>query len=294
MSNVSAVKGWDVAGKLLYLFMTILGLVTILPLVYLVNQSVKPLYELFIYPPRLFVRQPTFKSFVDLLSVAGTSFIPASRYLFNSVLVSGTVVAGSVIIGGLCAYPLAKHRAVGSKAIFWVIVASLMFSAAVTQIPRYLVLMRLGLLDTYLALILPALATPLGVFLMKQFMEQIPDALLESARIDGANEFVIWWRLAMPICRPAWATVAIFSFQYIWNDIAGPTTYIQNESLKTLPVFFSTLAALITPGSTGTITSIARVGAGWAAAVVALAPLVVMFVVLQARVVETMAHSGIK
>ncbi|MGE5528330.1 MAG: carbohydrate ABC transporter permease [Patescibacteria group bacterium] len=287
MSNINAVKGWDVSGKLLYAFMTLLGIVMILPLVFLINRSLMPLYELFIYPPRLFVRQPTFKSFVDLLNIAGTSFVPASRYIFNSVVVSAAVVTGSIIIGGMCAYPLAKHKAKGAGAIFWVIVAALMFSAAVTQIPRYLVMMRLGILDTYLALILPALATPLGVFLMKQFMEQIPDQLLESARVDGANEFVVWWKLAMPICRPAWATVAIFSFQYIWNDVTSPSIYLQNESLKTLPVFFSTLTAAVG-------TTVARVGASMAASVIQLAPLVIMFIILQARVVETMAHSGIK
>lgn len=289
MAGTSHVKGFDLSGKLLFLSMTALGLIMVLPLVYLVNRALMPLYELFIYPPRIFVRQPTLKSFIDLLNVAGTSFIPASRYIFNSVLVSSVVVVGGVVIAGLCAYPLAKSRAKGVKAVFWVIVAALMFSTAVTQIPRYLVMMRLGILDTYLALILPALATPLGVFLMKQFMEQIPDQLLESARVDGANELTVWWKLAMPICRPAWATVAIFSFQWVWNDVAGPTTYLQNEALKTLPVFFSTL----TTGGAG-MTSVARVGAGWAAAVVNLAPLVVLFVILQARVVETMAHSGIK
>jgi ABC-type glycerol-3-phosphate transport system permease component len=288
-ANTNAVKGWDFSGKLLFLAMTFLGLIMVLPLVYLLNQSLKPLYELFIYPPRLFVRQPTLKNFVDLLNVASASFIPVSRYIFNSVIVSVAVVAGSIVIGGMCAYPLAKHKVKGNGAIFWIIIAALMFSPAVTLIPRYLVLMKLGILDTYWALILPSLASSLGVFLMKQFMEQIPDALLESARVDGASEMTIWWKLAMPICKPAWATVAIFSFQFIWNDVASPTTYLQNESLKTLPIFFTTLAA-----TSGLGAGAARVGAGWAGAVINLAPLVIMFIVLQARVVETMAHSGIK
>lgn len=287
MSAVNTVRGRDLSGKAMYLAMTLFAVVMILPLVWLINRSFMPLYELFIYPPRLFVRMPTVKNYVDLANISGNSFIPASRYLFNSTLVSTAVVTGNIILGGLCAYALAKHKVRGTGFIFWLIVSALMFNGSVTQIPQYIVMMKLGLLDTYWSLILPALAMPLGVFLMKQFMMQVPDALLESARVDGANELTIWWRLMMPISKPAWATVAIFSFQAVWNDINAPQNFLQNESLKTLPVFFNTLTSTI--GG-----SVARAGAGAAAAIVNLLPLVVLFIILQSRVVETMAHSGIK
>ena len=173
-----------------------------LPLVYSIMNAFKPLDELFLFPPRLFVRRPTLKNFSDLFYLMSNSFVPFSRYLFNSVFISFLSTLGHVIIASMAAYPLAKHRFPGSKFLFNLVIFSLMFSGYVTNIPRFIIMAKLGLLDTYFALILPYIGATLGLFLMKQFMEQIPDSYIESARIDGANEFRIWWHVVMPNVKP--------------------------------------------------------------------------------------------
>ena len=206
-------------GDALNLIVLILfGLFMALPLVYAVSQSLKPLEEIFIFPPRFFVNNPTFDNFRDVFILMGESWIPFSRYIFNTVFITLVGTFGHVIIASMCAYALAKHEFPGSKFIFGVIVTSLMFSVQVTAIPNYLIMSGLNWLDTYLALIVPAIAKPLGLFLMKQFMEQIPDAILEAARIDGASEWTVFWNIAMPSVKPAWLTLIIFSFQD-WNTV---------------------------------------------------------------------------
>lgn len=266
------------------LFLTALGIVMMLPLYLMTINAFKPLDELLLYPPRFYVLKPTLDNFRDLVMAAGGTWVPFSRHVFNSVLVSVVTVALAVVISCLCAYPLAKMRFRGAAVVHWLILSSLLFAPEVVSIPRYLIINKLGLIDTYGALIVPHLVNSVGVFMMVSFLPSIvPDALLESARIDGASEWRIFWRIVMPLSSPAWATLAITTFLSVWND--GTITYIRSEAMKTLP------AAIASIGMEG---NLARMGAMAAASLLNFLPGVIIFLWLQRRVMETIAHTGIK
>lgn len=265
-----------------FLVLVLFGAFMALPLVYAISNSFKPLEELFVFPPRFFVRNPTLKNFHDVFVLMAQSWVPFSRYIFNTVFITVVGTAGHLLVASLCAFALAKHKFPGRNFIFGIIVTSLMFSSHVTSIPNYLIMTKLNWLDTYLALIIPAIAKPLGLFLMKQFMEQIPDTLLEASRIDGAKEFYIFLKIGMPLVKPAWLTLIIFSFQDLWN-IQG-SNYIYSEELKTMPYALSQIAA----------GGIARAGATSAVAVIMMIVPIIVFIINQSSIIETMATSGIK
>lgn len=261
----------------------LLGMFMALPLVYAISSSLKPLDEIWMFPPRFFVRNPTFKNFKDLLSLMGNSWVPFSRYVFNTVFVAVVGTAGNVILSSMCAYGLAKLKHPLKNKIFNIIVLALMFNSTVTAIPNFLILSKLHLVDTYFALILPAFATPLGLYLMKQFIEQIiPDSLLEAARIDGSSEFRTFWTIVMPLVKSAWLTLIIFSFQGLWN--LGTTNLIQSEHFKTINY---ALSQIVSAG-------IARTGTASAATVIMMIIPIIVFVFSQSNVVESMATSGMK
>jgi ABC-type glycerol-3-phosphate transport system permease component len=270
-----------------YIIMTLLALFTMLPIVYMISTAFKPLEEMFLYPPRFFVRHPTGRNFVDLLLAIDSLSVPFARYFFNSLLVALATVFGGVVISSLAAYPLAKYpRMPGAKFFFSVIVSALMFAPEVTQIPRYLIVDRLGMIDSYWALIVPALAGSYGLFLMKQFMEQMPTELIEAAKVDGAHEWRIFWQIVMPLVRPAWITLIIFSFIGTWNDFFTPLIFTRSEQMKTLPLIMSSIG-----GGPGVV---ARSGAVAAASMVITLPTLIIFLLLQRYVMKTMAYSGIK
>lgn len=269
-----------------YALLTALAAFMALPLVFLVNQAFKPAEELFLFPPRFFVRHPTLKNFHDLLASTNTMLVPFTRYLFNSLLVTASSVVLTVVSASLAAYAIAKHRAPGSGLLFTLVVSALMFAPHVTQIPRYMIVNSLQLVDTYWALILPALASPYALFLMKQFIEPLPDALLEAAKVDGASEWRIFWQLVMPMARPAWATLTILTFITAWNDFFTPLIFTHSEVMKTLP-----LALITVYGGPG---QVARFGASQAATFLMTMPTIAMFIAMQRRVIQTMAYSGIK
>ena len=270
-----------------YLVMTILALLTMLPIVYMVSTSFKPLEEMFLYPPRFLVRHPTMRNFAELILAIDSFQVPFARYLFNSLLIATVTAGGSVILSSLAAYPLAKYpRMPGAKLFFAVIISALMFAPEVTQIPRYLIVDKLNLIDTYFGMILPALAGSYGLFLMKQFMEQLPIELIEAAKVDGATEWRIFWQIIMPLVRPAWITLIIFSFIGTWNDFFTPLIFTRSEQMKTLPLMMSNIG-----GGPGVV---ARWGAVAAASMVMILPTLILFVFLQRYVMETMAYSGIK
>lgn len=264
------------------LILVLLGSFMALPLVLAISNSLKPLEELFVFPPRFFVRNPTLDNFHDVFVLMGSSWVPFSRYIFNTLFITVIGTVGHLLIASICAFALAKHDFPGKKIIFAVIVTALMFSAQVTAIPNYLIMSKLHWLDTYLALIIPAIAKPLGLFLMKQFMEQIPDSLLEAGRIDGASEFTVFLRIGMPQVKPAWLTLIIFCFQDLWN-LQG-SNYIYSEDLKTLPYALSQISAA----------GISRAGATAAVAVIMMIVPITIFIISQSNIIETMASSGIK
>ena len=267
---------------LMFLFLAGFAVYSALPILLIFHQSVKPLNELFIYPPRFFVMNPTFDNFRQLSSLMSSTWVPFIRYIFNSVFVSVTGTVGHIVVASMCAYPLAKMNLKGGNVIFTIIVTSLMFAPTVSDIINYQTISTLGMLDNYLAIILPALGTSLGLYIMKQFMSQIPDALIESAHIDGASTFTVFWKIVMPNVKPAWLTLAIFSFQGLWNN--ANTTYIYREELKSLPYALNQIVG----------GGIIRAGAGAAVSVIILMVPLLLFIFTQSRIIETMSTSGMK
>lgn len=270
----------------LYIFLTAFGLLMMMPLVYMVSTALKPIGELFLFPPRFLVQNPTLVNFYHLLLVTGSSFVPFSRYIFNSLFVTLGIVIGGVLISAMAAYPIAKHNMRFRGAIFSLIVTSLMFSPLVLQIPQYLIISKVGLMNTYFAMILPYLAAPIGMFLMTQFLRQIPDALLEAARMDGASEWKVFWIVVMPMLKPAIATFALFAFIQAWNDPYPSMVYTTQEDMKSLPLAVQTIG-----GGAGIV---ARVGTLAAASLLMIIPTIIVFIITQRMVLQTMAHSGLK
>ena len=273
----------SVAGNsLLFTLMGIFGVLMALPLVMIVNNALKPLDELFQYPPKLFVRNPTLDNFVDLFVAMNSSWVPFSRYLLNTVIITVGGTGGHVILASLAAYPLSKHNFRGKTLLFDMVVLSMMFSWTVTQIPNYMIISWLGINNTYLALILPACSYGMGLYLMKQFMDQIPNSLLESARLDGASEFRVFMTIVMPNVKPAWLTLAIFQFQQMWGNTGA--MFLRDEELKPLQYSLQQIAA----GGT------ARAGASAAVTLIIAAIPIIFFLICQSNVLETMTTSGMK
>ncbi|MDR1263279.1 MAG: carbohydrate ABC transporter permease [Oscillospiraceae bacterium] len=273
----------SVAGNgLLFVLMAVCGVFMALPLVMIVNNALKPLDEIFQYPPRIFVRYPTLENFADLFVLLAGSWVPFSRYILNTVIITGGGVLGHVMLASLAAYPLSKMEFPGKKTLFSLVVLSLMFSWTVTQIPNYLIVSALRINNTYLALILPACAYGMGLYLMKQFMEQLPMSLLESARLDGAGEFRIFWSIIMPNVKPAWLTLAIFQFQSLWGNTGY--LFLRDEQLKPLQYAMQQIAA----------GGAQRAGASAAVALIIAAIPITFFLFAQSRILETMTTSGMK
>ena len=261
----------------------ILGLFMFLPMVYVISQSLKPLDELWMFPPRFFVVNPTLKNFTDLFTLMNTSLVPFSRYIFNTVFVSVVGTTGNLFFSSLAAYAMAKIKFPGGKGMFKLVRTSLMFHATVTAITSFLIMSKLGWIDTYWSRIIPAWATSLGLYLMKQFMEtNVTDAVLESARLDGASELRTYWTIAMPMVKPAWLTLIIYSFKDLWN--AGASVYIQSEQLKS----FNYAIQQVMAGG------IKRAGAGAASTVIMMMVPILVFVISQSNIIETMGSSGMK
>jgi ABC-type glycerol-3-phosphate transport system permease component len=266
----------------LFLFLAVFGAFMALPLVYAINAAFKPLDEIFLFPPLLFVRNPTLSNFVDLMTLLGNSWVPFTRYIFNTVFITGMGILGHVTLASAAAFPLAKHHFPGKTILFTTVVLSLMFTPAVTAIPNYMIMSWLGMVDTYWAVIVPAFAFPLGLYLMKQFMEQIPDALLEAAKMDGASDYRIFWQVVMPNVKPAWLTLIILLFQMLWGTDGNG--FIYSEQLKTLHF----ASNQIVQGG------IARAGVGAAVALILMSVPIAIFILSQSRIIETMATSGMK
>lgn len=265
------------------IFLVLMGAFMFLPMLYVIMQSLKPLDELWMFPPRIYVINPTFKNFTDLFKLMGDSWVPFSRYIFNTVFISVVGTCGNLILSSLAAYALSKIKFPGRGWMFQMVVLSLMFHATVTAICNFITMSTLRWVDTYLAIIVPAFCTSLGLYLMKQFMESnITDAVLESARLDGSTEFNTFLTIAMPMVKPAWLTLIIYCFQGLWN--AGQSIYIQSEELKT---FNYAIGQILAGG-------IQRAGAGAASTVVMMLVPISVFVITQSNIIETMGSSGMK
>ncbi|WP_144697671.1 carbohydrate ABC transporter permease [Fictibacillus phosphorivorans] len=269
-------------------FLIPLAIFMALPIVYIFFHAFKPIDELFAYPPRFFVENPTLQNFVDLFTKTNDTGVPMSRFLFNSVVVTLIVVVLTVIISTMAGYALSKKNFKMKKAIFEINTLALMFVPAAVMIPRYLLIDELGLINTFLVHILPLLAMPIGLFLVKQFIDQIPDELLEAARLDGASDFQIFVRIIIPLVKPAIATIAILSFQLVWNSVESSSLYVNDEGLKTFSFYMSTLTSTVEGNN------VAGQGLAAAASLIMFVPNLIIFIILQSQVMNTMAHSGIK
>ena len=263
--------------------LTLLGIIMFFPMYYVVIQALKPLDELFMFPPRFYVINPTFDNFADLFTLMSDSWVPFSRYIFNTVFITICGTVGNLVFASMAAYSLAKLRFPGRNAIFQLIVTSLMFHSTVNQVTHFIILSSFGWVDTYLSIIVPSMASTMGLYLMKQFMESsVPDTVLESARLDGASEFRTFLIIAMPMVKPAWLTLMIECFKSLWNS--GSSIYIHSEELKT---FNYAINQIVSGG-------IARSGAGAAAIVIMMIVPIAIFVLNQSQIIETMGSSGMK
>ncbi|MEJ5310535.1 MAG: carbohydrate ABC transporter permease [Anaerolineae bacterium] len=272
-----------------YAVLTPLAAFMLLPMVFIFSHAFKPPDELFAYPPRFFVVNPTLKNFTDLFARLSTSNVPVSRYLFNSVLITAVTVAASIVVSSTAAYALSKKRFGLKQTLFAINTLALMFVPIAVTIPRFLIIQRLGLLDTFLVHILPALAMPVGLFLIKQFIDGIPNEVIEAAQIDGASDLGIYWNIILPMIRPAIATIAILTFQAAWNNVDTSAMYINNESLKTFAFYLSTLTSSATGANV-----VAGQGIAAAASLIVFLPNLIIFIFLQSQVMSTMSHSGLK
>ncbi len=267
---------------MLYILLTLVAAMMAFPLVFSVCAALKPLDELFRFPPTVFPRHPTLTNFSDLMVTMGQSWVPFSRYISNTVFITLAGTLGHLFIASMAAFVLAKYDFPGGKTFFGVVVVALMFNGYVTAIPNYLLMSKLNMIDSYWAVILPAFAAPIGLFLMKQFMEGMPTALLESAKIDGASEMRIFLQIVMPNVKPAWLTLIIFSVQGLWN--AKASTVIYSEAKKTLVYALQQIQA----------GGVARTGQAAAVTVVIMLVPIVTFILSQSQILETMATSGLK
>ncbi len=264
------------------IFLLIFGVFMILPLYYMVVSAMKPTSELFYFPPKFYVIKPTLRNFLTLIKLQAQSDVPFERYLFNSVFVTVVSTVGYVLLASMAAYALSKHKFPLKNAITKSVVFAILFRPEVTSVPLYILMVKAHIIDNYWALILPAMSGSFGVFLLQQFLDNVPNEMIEAARIDGASEFVIYRKLIMPMLKPAWMTVVIFTFISIWNTTAAQ--FIYSEDMKMLPAMLSSL-------STAGIT---RAGVAAAVGVLMMFPSVVIFLLSQNSIVETMAHSGLK
>ena len=272
-------RGGDIA---IFIVLFLLGLFMLFPIYLSLVQSIKPSQEFFLFPPKLYAMSPTDQNYVDLLNTASNMWVPFSRYIFNSALVAVVVTVSQLLFTSSAAYALSKPNYPGKRMLNKIIEVALLFTSTVLYIMQYMVMATIGLIDTYLAITLPYIATPMGLFLMRQFMGQIPDAMIEAAKLDGAGHLRICWQIVMPNVKPATLTLLIFAFQGAWQ-ING-YSFIYNEALKPIPTVLQSIQA----------SGIARAGVAAAAVVIMMIPPMLIFVICQSNVLETMAQSGLK
>lgn len=269
-----------------YVLLLPLAFFMILPIIYIFSTAFKPAEELFKFPPSFFVVNPTWDNYKALFELMSGSSVPVTRYLFNSIIVTVLTMVISIVLSVSAGYILSKKKFRGQKLLFEINTLALMFVPIAVTIPRFIIIVNLGLTDRFISNILPIVAMPVGLFLIKQFIDQVPDALLEAARIDGANEVDIIFRIIIPAVRPAIATVAIMSFQSAWGNVEASVYYLNNESLKTFAYYITTFTSASNTSITQGITA--------ASALIMFLPNLIIFIVMQSKVMDTMAHSGIK
>ena len=270
----------------MYLVLVPLAIFMAVPIVFIINHAFKPIEELFAFPPRFLVENPVMDNFTRLARQASAGGISISRYIFNSLIVTVAVVFLSMVMSSMAAFALSKLRFRAKAMLMEINNLAMMFVPIAVIIPRYLLVDNLGMINTYFAHILPLLAMPVGMFLVKQFTDQVPDSLIEAAVVDGAGYFKVYYRIILPMIKPALATVAILAFQSVWNNTETSTMYTNKESMRTLTFYMNTLAS--------NTNSVAGQGMAAASSLIMFLPNLILFILCQSKVMNTMAHSGIK
>ncbi len=265
-----------------YIFLLLVGIAMVYPLVFAINMALKPMDELFMFPPKLFARNPTLDNFSDLFVNMSKSTVAFSRYVFNTVFITAAGTAGHLLIASMGAFVLAKYQFPGNQTFFKLVTTAMMFTGYVTQIPNYIIISKLGWVDTFWACVIPAFAFPMGFFLMKQFMEGLPSTLIEAAKIDGASEWKVFTRIVMPNVKPAWLTMIIYSVQALWNN--QQATFIFSEEKKTLVYALNQILG----------GGVARTGQAQAVLIIVIAVPITIFMFTESQILETMASSGLK
>ena len=271
--------GGDIA---FFAFLFIASLFFAFPMVFAISNSLKKMNELFLFPPTLIVKEPTFKNYTDLFNIMANSLVPMSKYIFNTVFITFCGTALRVLSASMCAYPLSKREFKGRNFIFTLSTYALMFTPTAATVSNYIIMANLGWIDTFWSILVPALGSAFSLYLIKGFIDGFPDSVLEAARIDGAGEFKIFWSILMPSIKPGWLTLIVFSVQEYWNT--GSNIYIYKEELKTLSYALSQVAAA----------GIARQGVSMAISIVMMLVPVIVFIISQSNILETMATSGMK
>ena len=288
-SNRINPKGFHPSQIKFYIVLLPVVLFMLLPIVFIFSNAFKPPDELFAYPPPFLVSDPTDKNFSDLFARLARSGVPVSRYLFNSILITAVTVVASIFVSTTAAYALSKKRFALKNTLFAINTVALMFVPIAVTIPRFLTIERLNLMDSFLVHILPALALPVGLFLIKQFIDSIPNEVVEAAQIDGASDVAIYWSIILPMIKPAIATIAILTFQATWNNAETSTLYVNSESLKTFAFYLTTLTTAAAGANV-----VAGQGIAAAASLIMFLPNLIIFIILQSQVMSTMSHSGLK
>jgi multiple sugar transport system permease protein len=278
-------KKFDVSQLKFYMVIVPIALFMTLPVIYIINQAFKPLNEIFRFPPTFIARRPTFQNFRMIWSLTSNTGIPMSRFLINTIIITVLTVVLSIFITAMSAYVFSKKKFGAKEWLFRLNQAALMFVPAAVSIPRYLIIVKLGLNNNFLVHILPLIAMPVGLFLVKQFVDQVPDSLIESARIDGAGEFIVMFKIVFPLIKPALATVGILCFQMVWGATEASYLYLVDDTLKSFAFYLTALSTLNTP---------AMAGVQAAASLIMFLPNLIIFIAMQSRVMNTMSHSGIK
>lgn len=269
-----------------YIILLPLAVFFLLPILILVNNAFKPLGELFAFPPTIIAKNPTLKNFEDLFALSGSTGVPMTRYLLNSVMITILTIILNLVITVMGAYAFSKKKFRIKNALFSINQMALMFVATAVGVPRYLIITNLGFTNNWLAHVLPLIAMPVGLFLVKQFVDQIPDALIEAAIMDGAKDFRIIQRVIIPLVKPALATSMVFTFQAVWGSMEASNLYITNETMRTLTYYLTSAIS--------TNNAVAASGMQAAATLILFIPNVIVFIVTQSMIMNTMTHSGIK
>ena len=269
-----------------YCILIPIAILMVLPVVYMFNEAFKPLGELYAFPPTLIVREPTLNNFKKLFELSGTTGVPMTRYLLNSIFITGVTMILNIYITVACAFVLSKKKQYKvTKWFFSINQMALMFVPVAVAVPRYIIIVKLGMIDTWAAHIFPLIAMPIGIFLMKQFIDDVPDALLEAAYVDGADNFTVIRKVIFPMTKPAVATVAILTFQSAWQATEASNNFITSDVKRTIYYYLNSLQ---------TQNAVAARGIVAAGTIILFLPNLIMFICMQSKVMSTMSHSGIK